>query len=355
MVGIVAMFCVLNVGAAGCVTAGFVFLLLTAACAQSRAAAVDFAALLQGPSESEVAATRQHIRQRPRVVTGVRVTSASQRIGTTQYKVRFVEHRLNGTKHCGLVLIPEGAGKRNLPALVDVPDVRWDYPPRDISRGLYSARILADRAGDFAMILPCLRGGTITLGDTSLHADGDRRDAFDGAAEDVIAFTRAALMIAPEIDSARIAIYGYSRGGGVALLAASRSKLFRAVLAFAAPTDFFRSMNRPGENWAERLAEADRTEHMEPSTREVQQLDFFLRGREHLPLAELRRRVMASSALYFASDLPPARVFHGQKDQPVPVANAIALRAALANADAVTIYEDAGHSLDETSATSEAR
>jgi dipeptidyl aminopeptidase/acylaminoacyl peptidase len=129
-------------------------------------------------------------------------------------------------------------------------------------------------------------------------------------------------------------VYGYSRGGGVALIVGQRDPRIKAVLAFAAPTDWFSAMGRPGVDWPKRLEEASRDPSLQPDTRESQYLDWFVRGREALPLAELRRRLIASSPLYFAEKLRAFQIHQGENDGPVPARNAFALRDRLGPAAA---------------------
>ncbi|MEX2151963.1 MAG: prolyl oligopeptidase family serine peptidase [Gemmatimonadaceae bacterium] len=198
----------------------------------------------------------------------------------------------------------------------------------------------------------------LQIGAVRIQADGDRRDAWEGVAEDAMAFLTVALSATPQIDSQRLAAYGYSRGGGVALIMAQRDRRLKAALAFAAPTDWFSAMGRPGQNWAERMEQASRDVSLQPDTRESQYLDWFVRGRENLPLADLRRRLVGSSPLYFTERLRAAQIHHGEEDGPVPVRNATAVRDRLPPEDdsrRVFIYPGAGHRLDDTAALSIAR
>jgi acetyl esterase/lipase len=87
-------------------------------------------------------------------------------------------------------------------------------------------------------------------------------------------------------------------------------------------------------------------------------LAFAAPTEQALPMAELRRRVIAASPLYFVAALPPVQVHHGRSDVAVPVRNAIALRdrlEATKTAGEVHIYDSAGHLLDGTDAFNVAR
>ena len=261
------------------------------------------------------------------------------------YEARVVTHHLDGETRCGLVIVPDGAAPGSLAALVDVRDIRWDYPPRDLTNGPFVVtRILGDDAARFAIVMPCLRGGTLRVAGREVTAAGDRRDAWEGAAIDAIAFTTAALAVTPELDPARIVAYGYSRGGGVALLVGQRDPRVRAVVAFAAPTDWFEAMTDEGGPWPARLAAAARDPALPADSLRAQFLDWFVRDGESL--AALRRRLVASSPRYFAARLPPTQVHQGERDSAVPVANARVLAAAAAKAGApveVHVYPGEPH------------
>ena len=279
-------------------------------------------------------------------------------LGPDLFEARLYTHELKGSRRCGAILLPRSAGRESLIGLVDIGDIAWDYRDRDLTNGPYVARILGDRAREFAVIVPCARGMGLRVGDLRVSADGDRRDAWEGVAQDAIAFLTVALLQAPRIDRERLAAYGYSRGGGVALIMGQRDPRIKAVLAFAPPTDWFSAMGRPGQNWAERLELASRDSALAPDTREHQYLDWFVRDREALPLADVRRRLVGGSPLYFTAKLPAVQIHHGENDGPVPVRNATAVRDRLpANDDTrrVFIYPGVGHRLDETPALATAR
>jgi hypothetical protein len=218
-------------------------------------------------------------------------------LGPDRVEARLYTHALNGSRRCGAVLIPESRGPKSLIGLVDIGDISWDYRDRDLTNGPYVGRILGDRAREFVVIVPCARGMGLRIGPLRVSADGDRRDAWEGVAEDAIAFLTAALSLTPQIDQERLAAYGYSRGGGVALIMGQRDPRIKAVLAFAPPTDWFSAMGRPGQNWADRLELASRDSALAADTRESQYLDWFVRDRERLPLPDLRRRLVGASPL----------------------------------------------------------
>jgi hypothetical protein len=279
-------------------------------------------------------------------------------VGSKRFEARFYTYTLNGSPRCGVILLPPGAAEKQVAGLLDIGDIAWDYRDRDLTNGPYVSRILGDHAREFALLVPCARGMALRIGEIRVEAGGDRRDAWEGAAEDAMSFLTVALDVTPQIDPSRLGAYGYSRGGGVALLVGQRDRRVRFVLAFAGPTDWFSAMGRPGENWPQRLEEASRDADLRRDTRESQFLDFFVRGREKQPLRELRRRLVAASPLYASGRLPPFQAHYGENDVSVPVRNATLLRDRIAPGDAsrkVFIHAGAGHRLDDTDAIAMAR
>lgn len=334
-----------------CVVIAMAFL---AACAtQSQASdSIDFRALLAPPSEREIASAEKAWAAKSRNISDVRSAGRTRLVlAGVSYDVDGFTYRLNGSQRCGTVLIPQG----NVAAtLVDLSDVRWDYPPRDISRGPFIATILGDRANEAALVIPCFRGMTLKVNDLVLTAQGDRRDAWEGATEDARAFLTVALRAVPQLPQQNIIAYGSSRGGGVALLFGERDPRVKRIAAFAAPTDFFSAMGRPGTDWPTALERAKNNPNLEPDTRERQFLDWFVETAPNGTIGEMRHKILMSSAAYFLKHLPETQVHHGSDDTSVPAANArlVADFAARHGQSKVRvfIYPDEGHNVRSTAA-----
>ena len=95
-----------------------------------------------------------------------------------------------------------------------------------------------------------------------MTSEGDRSDVWDGATDDALALLNVALKITPEADARRIAVFGRSRGGTVALLAAIRDPRIRQVVDWAGPSDLFRLMGQDG--WTQREAVAEGLRYRSP-------------------------------------------------------------------------------------------
>jgi pimeloyl-ACP methyl ester carboxylesterase len=346
-----------------CVSHVFHALLIVAAAnacagAQNTATSWTFEQLLRAPTADELERVNREWAQKKWAVGSIQLAGTTTvPIGSERFEARLYTYSLNESQRCGAVILPPAAGERSLTGLVDIGDVTWDYRDRDLTNGPYVARILGDRARDVVLVVPCSRGMALRVGNARVSAEGDRRDAWEGVAEDAMAFLTVALSTTQAIDPKRLGVYGYSRGGGVALIVGERDPRITTAVAFAAPTDWFWAMGRPGENWPDRMEAARRDPGLEPDTRESQYLDWFVRDRETLPLADLRRRLVGASPLYFVERLPAFQIHQGEDDGPVPSRNATLVRDRLAPNDSqrVFTYPGAGHMLDNTPALGTAR
>jgi hypothetical protein len=315
-------------------------------CAVSPPRTWSFRDALAPPSQSEIKSYDDARRAKKARIGAIEaIAQHSLTLSGMSYDVTAFRYALNGSPRCGMVLLPKTRPAR-VPLLIDVPDVRWDYPARDISGGLFITRILGAHAGEVALALPCLRGNTLQTRTLALTAGGSRSDAWDGAADDVVAFLTVVRRRVGDIDGRRVAVYGSSRGGGVALLAAQRDRRIRAVLALAPPTDWFSGMGRPGTDWASALESAWAGPAPEPDSREAQFFDWFFRDAQ--TLGHVRRRLLGASPAFFVAKLPPTLVLQGAEDSAVPPRNAMQLRdMAITNASArhltVRIIPGEGH------------
>ena len=87
----------------------------------------------------------------------------------------------------------------------------------------------------FIVVIPSFRGQQLIIGYNKYQSDGNVSDAFDGATTDALAFLNVTLKTFSQADESRIAIYGGSRGGTVALLASSRDKRIKRTIVCCDP------------------------------------------------------------------------------------------------------------------------
>ena len=147
-----------------------------------------FAELLRPPSPDELRLVDESWARKSWKLDGTsRIGTTTVPVGSLRFDAHLYSFNLNGSPRCGAVLLPSGAVNLPLAGLVDIGDIRWDYPDRDLTNGPYVAGILGERTRDFALIVPCARGMGLRVGQLASRAGGDRRDAWEGAAEDAMA------------------------------------------------------------------------------------------------------------------------------------------------------------------------
>ena len=243
-------------------------------------------------------------------------------LGSARATARVVSHLVHGARHFGVILVPEGATPGCCPLLLEAKGVSWDFFPLRVPEGLTSIQVLGEDQARFIYVVPSFRGEVLWVGSDSVRSEGDRRDAWDGAADDLLALLGVALETTPEADSSRVCVFGRSRGGAVALLAAERDRRIDCAVAWAAPTDWFELMGSAG--WTQRELVGQALRHRaEPDEAGGQFINYFLTGAldDRGDLAGTRRHIIASSPLYFADRLPATQIHYGTDDGIVPERN----------------------------------
>jgi dipeptidyl aminopeptidase/acylaminoacyl peptidase len=333
---------------------------LLASCARGAPQGWTLADLLQPPTPSEIAAVQSEWRTRDLTPTDVRIVATHRvRVSGAEFKASIVVFFLAGSRQYGAIFLPAAAADP-VPLILDIRGVEPGYPVRRLDEGPFSATVVTSSEHQrFGFAVPSLRGHAIELAGQTYASEGDRRDSWDGATDDAIAFLTAVLSLDESVDREHVGVFGASRGGSVALLMAARDPRLDAAVAFAPATDWFALMGRPEENWLEALLAAESRQERDQNTREAQFLEWFVDDRRQLPLAEARRRIIASSPLYFRSAGAAFQVHHGVADRPVPVRNSQALEQRLGGAGIasgeVLFYDEAGHDLSRSAAPDRAK
>ncbi|HUR79392.1 MAG TPA: prolyl oligopeptidase family serine peptidase, partial [Thermoanaerobaculia bacterium] len=261
-------------------------------------------------------------------------------------EMRIVAHRVHGSRHYGAVIVPRGASKA--PVIVEAKGVSPSYFALDLARSPIAPEVFGK---GFIYFLPSYRGEVLQFDGKTWTSEGDRTDVWDGATDDFIAFTSAALTVTPEADGERMCAFGKSRGGTVALLAGIRDKRFDCVVAWAAPSDHFFEMVQSGWTPLERVAEGVRVK-ADVFGMGGQFIETFLSKQRSV--AETRLHLIASSPLWFAERLPPAQAHYGLDDNIVSAGNGRALAARNSSIEMIW-HAEAGHDLDKAKAASESK
>jgi hypothetical protein len=271
----------------------------------------------------------------------------------TRVIVRIIEHQVHGVRHIGAILIPDGAKPGCCPIVLEAKGVSPSFFPLQIPGGLTAPDVLGEDRGRYIYVAPGYRGEMVRFGTDSFLSEGDRSDAWDGATDDLLALLSAAVATTPEADSSRVCVFGRSRGGTVALLAGLRDQRIDCVVAWAAPTDWFRLMDQQG--WTnEEVVRQGLRQRSQPGDEGGQFIDYFLKRaiEKHETLPHVRARLLASSPLWFAELLPSVQSHWGLEDAIVPARNGQALGRRLASArrpagcDELLFHRDAGHDQD---------
>lgn len=300
------------------------------------------AALFAKPSRDEADAVRARWAKRDLSPAAVQIIHRGAiRLGLTDAEVRILSHRTQGSVHYGAVIVPKGA--KGAPVIVEAKGVSPSYFPLDLSRVPASAELFGSEQANCIYFLPSYRGEVLRFEGQTWTSEGDRTDAWDGATDDFIAFTAAALRVTPEADGERVCAFGHSRGGTVAMLAAIRDKTFDCVVSWAGPTDHFFEMVQSGWTPRERAAEGLRTKAGVFGIG-GQFIETFLAKQRSV--REQRLHVLASSPLWFADRLPATQAHYGEDDNIVSVRNGRALKARNAKVELI-LHDEAGHDLDK--------
>ncbi len=314
----------------------------------------DLQELFAPPAPKEIAAVEADWRGRdlePRQVKILLRRDVS--LDGVRFEARVVSHRVHGSRHVGVILVPDGTAEGSLPVLIEAKGVSPDFFPLVVPDGLTAPRLLGEAARGVILVAPGFRGERVVIGPVTLTSEGDRSDAWDGATDDLISFLRAAMEVTPEADRTRVCVFGRSRGGTVALLAGIRERQIDCVVSWAAPTDWFDGMGLGG--WTQRELVADGLwNRAEPGETGGQFINYFLSstlaGRHDLGATRLH--LIASSPLYFAEALPLSQVHWGVEDAIVPIVNGRRLveryeasRGAGSCLDA-RLHPDSGHDQD---------
>lgn len=310
-------------------------------------------AVFEQPTAAEIRAVEAGWRARDLAPRDVReVARGNIDLGGSRAVVRIVSHTVHGQRHYGAVVVPAGATRGCCPVVVEAKGVSPTYFPLELEK-LHAPRLMTNVARRLIYVVPSFRGEVLNFGGVTYQSEGDRTDALDGATDDALALLNVALETTPEADADRVCAFGHSRGGTVALLMGIRDERVRCVVDWAGPTDWFELMGTGGWTEQELYAEGLRTKASPTETGGQRVERFLLKAiKGEADLRAVRRRLLASSPLYFARRLPRNQLHYGAEDSSVPVRNGLRLVAELkrhrvpAARYRAFFYPGAGHDTD---------
>ena len=207
---------------------------LLANCGTGRLRGWTLSGLLRPPDPSEIAAVQSDWRARDLTPSEVTIIATHRAdVGGAEFKTSIVSFSLAGVRQYGALFLPAGE-TGDVPLILDIRGVEPGYPVRRLDAGPFSATVVTfPEHQRFAFAVPSLRGHAIELDGRTYLSEGDRRDSWDGATDDAMAFLTAVLSLDEPIDRAGVGVFGASRGGSVALLMAARDPRLAVAVAFA--------------------------------------------------------------------------------------------------------------------------
>lgn len=254
--------------------------------------------------------------------------------------VRVYSHLVDGYRHYGAMVVPDGAASGSLPVVV------FAHPGdggMDMGDFFLAATVLGEVTSGFVFVVPSFRSETLTVGSVDFESQGDP-SPWDRDVDDALALLDVALQQVPEADPERIGAVGISRGAGVALLMAARDPRVDLVVELSGPTDFFGPYVRGVVEDA-----LDGRLRPLPGLAVLDQRFIQPLAAGTLPVADFRMELARRSVVLFADRLPPVQVHHGRLDQVVDVSQAESLVQAIEAAgggpprDGFYLYDGAGH------------
>lgn len=275
-------------------------LILVASCKKDALTGIDKTALFAPPSTVELEAIKTNWSQKNLIPQEVRIEATH--VISNRLSFQLLSFRSNGCKQYAGALVP--ATSKPVPVQLYVYGFALNDPVSYQNTKLTTSDTTSL---PFIFVMPALRGQSLhmTVNDsiyTSPLSEGTRNDAFDGAADDVIACLNAVSIAFKQADTSRVMVRGGSRGGTVALLVAERDKRVKRAAAVAFPSDLIGLTAK----------------YQRDPTYRFQFLDALIGGAA--TLEQTRIKIIASSPLHFCSGLPKTQIHFGDKDQITPAA-----------------------------------
>jgi dienelactone hydrolase len=277
-----------------------VFIILSLGCEDSHYLdQVDRAALFAEPTPAEISQLRFEWTNKDLSVKSYHLDQLAE-IGETGVTLKVISYSTQGMKQFAALIIPES--EEEVPLRIFVNGF-------DLSNTTNSIKLLIDESFNdqpYAFALPSLRGQSVSIEVNSIVyktpiADGNRCDAFDGAADDVIAMMNAIQLTESRIDMQRTSVRGGSRGGTVAMLVGQRDSRVKGVVAVAAPTDMLELTSQNEDD----------------ATYQCQFLKDLVEN--SVLLDDARKKILKSSPVFFADTSPRTQLHLAEDDRIVPV------------------------------------
>ncbi len=259
----------------------------------------DKKSLFAEPTTTELDNVFNHWQNRNLTPTDYQVLQQENILAGT-FVLKIVSFKVNNIKQYGALVIPNATNTVSVQILVG------GFGLNSTTNSVNLALDNSSSGQANILAIPALRGQSlaITINGTlytSPLSEGKHCDAFDEAADDVLAFLNLIQQTETLADVNRTGVRGGSRGGTVAMLAGIRDPRIKRIVGVVSPTNML-ELTSQNENDA---------------TYQCQYLSAYKNGQA--TLEETRRKMIASSPIYFAQHLPLMQLHLGLKDTNVPV------------------------------------
>ncbi len=311
-------------------------------------AGVNLTRLFDAPTSAEIASVRAEFAERDRTRAARYAVTLDSTLAATDgaeahvYALR--ERASNGVLAYGVVRLPlrtPGDVVRRPLLLVLPEDALADDGPADAEAAVTTLPVEPSRREEYVYAVLAWRGRPLTVGGHTFRSPADPAAAYDLDPDDALAlldFVRAPGR-EPLVDPGRVGAFGYGRGGGAALLVASRTgaaDLFDLVVELAGPTDFFLDGVRADVRAYLRGAGLGRL----PAFGDVVATVIEPLRADTSRYDEARLALLRRSPRYFVEPPPYVIAAHGVLDSVVPVAHGDALLAIVGTTEALYLRQD---------------
>lgn len=276
-----------------------VMLFCLSSCTKDYLKGYDSEALFKVPSAEELQEVESTWQLRNLAPAGY-MEEAVYSITSSGTVLKMVSFEVNGLKEYGALLIP--VSNAEMPVRMWIGG--FDYDNKINSINIVYDATNADEP--FVFAIPALRGQSLSItinGNeyTTPLSEGNHCDAFDGAADDVIAFLNIIEDTIDNADTKRVGVRGGSRGATVAMLVAERDQRVKLTVSVAGPVNML-EMTSKSEN---------------DLTYQCQFLEGLINGTA--TFTETRQKLIASSPFFFSGNLSPVQLHLATDDMIVPL------------------------------------